>query len=826
MSHLHPYCTNLQEQVNILLKLLKQEPTLKTQQDTTAIEGSLKKALSPKFEIVFAGAFSAGKSMLINALLGRELLYSAEGHATGTECCIEYAEANQERVVLTFLSEVEIKEQAKNICEKLKFPIDINSPEKISFLQQQSNIAITQEGGESKSERAKQSKALLLLLEGYINNIDRIHKSANATYSMEQFNFSNLTEAASYARRGSNSSVLKRIEYYCHHPLLQDGNVLVDMPGIDAPVKKDAELTYQKIEHPDTSAVICVLKPAAAGDMTQEETELMEKMRSNPSIRDRVFYVFNRIDETWYNTQLRQRLDSLISSQFRDNTRVYKTSGLLGFYGSQIQTTTNSDRFGLNTIFAESVKGLGGEEETPQFISEFNNYCANSGKLTNTQFKVSVNSYETPNENYLRILNQWGNPLIEQLITDSGIQEFRQAITRYLTEEKRPLLFTNLADDLQPLCINLKQYYLSQLRELNSQPREIEAMKDRELTKLNSDLQQVGIEFREHIAEEVNSIVVNEDRAFEEDFQKLKAKMVSRMDELLQTFSVANAYSRATLSHPRNATAPLIAVLVEALYYLANELEDVLVESSQILVTNFCQRLFDRIKKTEYYRKLYRLLGNDSGIEKEIELLEERLIHALVSEAKTECDRYVRESPRFYDEGTFSIYQFRQTLQQTSQGYDCESMIEAEPAIRQLLKLDFEPKVSLTIRRNFRQTINQTLKTHLLPIAEKKADDILQQYFHARAYLEQTLEKEAEEKIARNQRLQSEIEQKIEEYDRAIAGINNCLTAMQLYEHQLPAIGRFESLEQEDNSKLDSDCATAQPSDRSDDELVSVMTEY
>jgi hypothetical protein len=28
------------------------------------------------------------------------------------------------------------------------------------------------------------------------------------------------------------------------------------------------------------------------------------------------------------------------------------------------------------------------------------------------------------------------------------------------------------------------------------------------------------------------------------------------------------AESRATLSHPRNATAPLIAVLVEALYYL------------------------------------------------------------------------------------------------------------------------------------------------------------------------------------------------------------------------------------------------------------------
>ena len=68
-----------------------------------------------------------------------------------------------------------------------------------------------------------------------------------------------------------------------------------------------------------------------------------------------------------------------------------------------------------------------------------------------------------------------------------------------------------------------------------------------------------------------------------------------------------------------------------------------------------------------------------------------------MSAAQVECDRFVRESPRFYDEGTFSIYQFRQTLQQTSQGYDCESMVEAEPAIRQLLKLDFEPKVSATI---------------------------------------------------------------------------------------------------------------------------------
>jgi replication fork clamp-binding protein CrfC len=160
----------------------------------------------------------------------------------------------------------------------------------------------------------------------------------------------------------------------------------------------------------------------------------------------------------------------LIQTQFKDNKRVYKTSGLLGFYGSQIKSTHSSDRFGLNSIFAESVKGVGGVEETPQFVSEFNNYCANSGKLTQTNFKVSVNSYETPNENYTRILSESGTPLIEQLIADSGIEEFRSAISRYLTEEKRPQLFASLAEDLQPVCTKLKQHYLQQLQELENQP--------------------------------------------------------------------------------------------------------------------------------------------------------------------------------------------------------------------------------------------------------------------------------------------------------------------------------------------------------------------
>ena len=793
LTTLFPQCQDLQTQVEAILQLLQQEPTLRSQQDGSIVQSSLRKAIAPTFEIVFAGAFSAGKSMLINALLERELLYSAEGHATGTECKIAFAKTGEERVVLTFLSEVEVREQVQALSQLIGqvAPANINQPEAIKQLQTLALTVIEQEGGKSKSKRAKDADALNLLLEGFTNNRDRISSVANATYSMEQFGFDNLKKAADYARRGANSAVLKRVEYYCNHPLLEDGNVIIDTPGIDAPVKKDAALTFDKIQHPDTSAVVFVLKTAATGEMTSEETELSEKMQSNAGIRDRVFYVFNRIDETWTNDQLRDRLQNTISTQFKNSSKIYKTSGLLGFYGSQIKNTSASDRFGLDSVFAETVKSVGGQEGTPQFVNEFNSYCLVSGKLDITKFPIPYSVLETnvKNEKYVRLLSGLGTGLIDQLIKDSGIEEFRTAITRYLTTEKRPLLFADLADDLQPICIALRQSYLEAWLQLESQPRDIDAIKSQELQKLSRDLKKIGDRLYEDIAKEVNVAVASDrNELLEADYLKLKAKMVMRLDELIAGFSVAMVHQRAQASHRRNSVVPVMGILTEGFYFLANELEDILVECSKEIVTNFFQNLIEKIKKTDYYLELYRLLGNDGGTESYLQSVMVNASDALVNEAKTECDRYVRERPTFYAEGSAGFYQLQQTLFQCCRGYDYQSMIESEPAIRQLLKLDFEFKVKDTIMRTFRQTINQTLNTHLLAGAEKQGDEILQQYDRARAYLAQTLEKEAQAKIDNNRRLQGDIKQNIDAYNVAVSNINACLEAMQLSRKKLPVI--------------------------------------
>ena len=525
--------------------------------------------------------------------------------------------------------------------------------------------------------------------------------------------------------------------------------------------------------------------------MTSEETELSEKMQSNAGIRDRVFYVFNRIDETWTNDQLRDRLQNTINTQFRNSSKIYKTSGLLGFYGSQIKNTSAGDRFGLDTVFAESIKSVGGQEGTPQFVNEFNTYCLVSGKLDITKFPIPYSVLETnvKNEKYVRLLSGLGTGLIDHLIKDSGIEEFRTAITRYLTTEKRPLLFADLADDLQPICIALRQFYLEAWHELESQPRDIESIKSQELQKLSRDLKEIGDHLREHIAQELNDAVAsNNNKGLEADCRHLKHSMVSRLDELIRHFSVAEVHRRAQASHRRNSVVPVMGILAEGFYYLANELEDVLIDCSQKIVANFFQSLIESIRKADYYRELYRLLGNDGGIETRLERLTQTVTEALVNDARIECDRYVRERPEFYTEGTNSIYQLRQTLQQACRGYDYQSMIEAEPSIRQLLKLDFELKVKDTILRTFRQSINQTLNTHLLSSAEKQADAILQQYDHARDYLAQTLEKEAQVKLDKNRSLQVDLKVSISAYNAAVSNINACLEAMQLSRKKLPVI--------------------------------------
>ena len=126
-------------------------------------------------------------------------------------------------------------------------------------------------------------------------------------------------------------------------------------------------------------------------------------------------------------------------------------------------------------------------------------------------------------------------------------------------------------------------------------------------------------------------------------------------------------------------------------------------------------------------------------------------------------------------------------------GYDYHSMVDAEVAIRQVLKIDFEEKVRETVLRTFRQTINQTLNTHLQMGANQQADLMLQQYDQARTHLAKLLEKEATEKLRQQQRIHAHLKEKINAYNEAIEGLNTCIESMNIERNPLVAIALIES---------------------------------
>jgi len=783
---------NLKADVDRLLRLLDKEPSLRGQHDTAAIKTSRDKAIAPRFEIVFAGTYSAGKSMLINALLGQNLLYSNTGHATGLECYIEYAKSpEEERDVLTFLSRSEIQEEVNERGEnlRLKNKIYITNEQAIKQLVEECETIIKEEGGSKNTEKGEEANGLKELLEGFQLHREYIHSSENKVYEREELGLS-AKDSHNYAGRGSSSAVLKRIDYYRHHQLLEDGNVLVDLPGIDAPVKRDAQLTSRKVKDTNTSAVVCVMKANQEGETETAEKRLIQVMRENPGIRDRVFYVFNLIDKTWRNPKLEQDLSDLISTNFNDTPRgFYKTSALLGFWACQIKNTSESDRWGLNSIFtAETVKSSDGVEGIPLFVREFLDYC-DSDKLPRSKFRILRDNAKSKNEQYIDILNLYKNNIVEQLLQDSGIQEFSNAITRYLTEEKRPELFANLASDISELCNDLYESYLENRRQWKKKPANIAEMTERDLEQIGKEVWEIGEAFYRQIEEEIQRLVMDTCEDFKQDFNNLHQKMQDNLTELIENFSILDTFAN-TCRNYRHVTAPLVAVLGQAFYDIANGLENVLVKESEILIASFFQRLIKRVRKQKYHRQLGNLLlGDDCEIVQELQDIQKKVIEGVKVLASAECVFYIIESPDLYDyEDSVWLYQFRETLQEASNSRDVKRMVEAEASIRQLLEIDFQAKFKQTIEVDFGLKIIKMLNEYLLSMAENKRQLIWQQSARARANKRQAIEKDAQAKIDERSRKLGEVEVKIADYNQAVAGINSCLEAMKLDDYKLPTI--------------------------------------
>ncbi|MEA5541740.1 dynamin family protein [Limnoraphis robusta Tam1] len=760
----------LEHQVNALLNLISHQVNLISQANipvdtaaTEAVQRSLHKATSPRFEIVFAGTFSAGKSTLINTLLERKLLFASEGVATGTECYVEYAQKqDDEKAVLHFFSKTEIRQQISELCHQLKLADSVNLDEPASIQNLRHQAEHIKLNGDLA--QAKQAELLQQLLDGFVANKDKIQSNPPIKHIT-------LEEAKDYVR-WENAAVFKQIKYYCNNSLLKNGIVIVDTPGIDAPLSTHTEITKKKITDSDTSAVVCVLKAAINGTLTGEEIGLIEHIRNSPEVGDRIFYVFNHIDATWFDAALHGLLEGVINSHFHKE-RIYKTSAMLGFYGSLLR---NNPTFQVPNEFMEAL----------------NHYFSTPEKVSPAVFPADseINAATNTQEKFQAIINAHGNKLLDQLIQESGVEGFKEKLNYYLMHERKPELFQALAKDLKPICKELIKHYFNSKNALASKPVDVEEIKKEALEQLSQDLYRISLDFSEHIREQLNeAFATNNNNRLERDYRQIQRNMLDELDRLIANFSVEETHQLARRSHEENVVVPVMAILSEAFYYVTNGLKKVLTESSQQLVNNFFNQLTHNVSSAEYYKRLQDLLGNDAGIHQYLDKdLREEVIHAIINEARTECEPYIRETALFYAEGTVPAFQLRHTLYQACQSTDFQGMLTAEPAVRQLLEIDFRKKVHHTIMHRFRTTIDETINHHLLLGVDEQVKAIIAQFHHAHALLEHKIEKDAERQIQEIQQQKDAVEANIGAYNQAVDNVNQDLQVNGCTEFPLPKI--------------------------------------
>lgn len=268
-----------------------------------------------EFKVAFVGGFSAGKSSLINALLGD---YVVPESTEVTTAVPTYLRVNQQESFAEahYLTKDEIGELDElfraELADKFNIPEMRNAPAK-ELLETVQDLAQIGTG-----------KTLVDNFAIFVE--DKKHYQADARGRVTRLS---ILDAKKLVRDERKAMFLDRIEL--HLPMnIVDDVVLVDLPGVSVPNPRHRRLTFQFIAE-EAHAVVFVLMASRLFDA--DESDVMEMLREgNTMMQEKTFWVLNR----WDALSGQQRASTLEQFHHKlatfnlNNVAFFKTNALHG----------------------------------------------------------------------------------------------------------------------------------------------------------------------------------------------------------------------------------------------------------------------------------------------------------------------------------------------------------------------------------------------------------------------------------------------------------------------------------------------------------------
>ena len=270
------------------------------------VQQLLERLHQDKLIVAFVAEFSRGKSELINAIFfadfGQRLLPSSAGRTTMCPTELLYDAARPPSIRLlpieTRLKDATVSEFKNYADEWVTFPLDLGNAEKMGEVL------------------------------GRVSQVKRVPVDLARKYGL----FGDGEEDMLAALEDDDGRTID-IPCWRHavinfpHPLLQQGLVILDTPGLNA-IGTEPELTLNLL--PNAHAVLFILAADAGVTKTDLEVWNQHLAGDDPATKAGRLVILNKIDGLWDDLKSEDEINAEISRQMRN------TAQMLGVPGSQV----------------------------------------------------------------------------------------------------------------------------------------------------------------------------------------------------------------------------------------------------------------------------------------------------------------------------------------------------------------------------------------------------------------------------------------------------------------------------------------------------------
>lgn len=220
------------------------------------------------YTLVFFGGTGVGKSTLINALLGRNLLPTGAVTAvTGTIVYIEQAkEGEAESLVLNYWSKDEFAGRVRRLCQLAELPaFDITNDGEREQARSDIKDINTASEGQAKTERDEYLEILLDCMHSYENNKELFKAGTPPPQSLildDEHSLKHLREDGFKGTEQRQIRLIKAATFKIHpragqENLLMNGYLrIVDVPGLGAGMKLHEAITLEEMKREDAMVVL------------------------------------------------------------------------------------------------------------------------------------------------------------------------------------------------------------------------------------------------------------------------------------------------------------------------------------------------------------------------------------------------------------------------------------------------------------------------------------------------------------------------------------------------------------------------------------------